>query len=103
MAHIDSTTSTASRCRHRAAGTCPLPPIESERMTIAIGCDLGGTHLSVAVAQDRSLLSVRDAPVESKRGLKALLPLIETTIRELLASSALQPSDCSGLVLALPS
>jgi glucokinase len=72
-------------------------------MTIAIGCDLGGTHLSVAVVQDRSLLSVRDVPVESKRGLKALLPLIETTIRELLASSALQPSDCLGLVLALPS
>lgn len=72
-------------------------------MTIAIGCDLGGTHFSVAVVQDRSLLAVRDVPVESKRGLKVLLPLIEKTIRELLASSSLQPSDCLGLALALPS
>ena len=72
-------------------------------MTIAIGCDLGGTHFSVAVVQDRSLLAVRDVPVESKRGLKVLLPSIEKTIRELLASSSLQPSDCLGLALALPS
>ena len=72
-------------------------------MTIAIGCDLGGTHLSVAVVQDRTLLAVRDVPVESKLGLKVLLPLIDRTIRELLVSSALQPSDCLGLALALPS
>jgi glucokinase len=72
-------------------------------MTIAIGCDLGGSHLSVAVIQDKALLAARDVPVDSRLGLKVLLPLIETAIRELLASCALQASDCLGLALTLPS
>ncbi len=72
-------------------------------MTIAIGCDLGGTHFSVAIVQDRTLLAVKDQPVAARPGLSTLLPLIEKTIRELLATCALRPSDCSGLVLTLPS
>ncbi len=71
MAHIDSAASVCTRCWHRSAGTCALLPIKSERMTISRSvADLGGTHLSVAVVQDRSLLAVRDVPVESKLGLE---------------------------------
>jgi glucokinase len=72
-------------------------------MTIAIGCDLGGTHFSVGVVQDRALLAVRDVSVDSRLGLEILFPVIQQAIQEVLKTCALQPSDCLGLVLVLPS
>ncbi len=72
-------------------------------MTIAIGCDLGGTHFSVGIVKDRDLLAVKDVPVDSRQGLQILLPLIRKTILELLTTCTLQPADCLGLALTLPS
>jgi glucokinase len=72
-------------------------------MTIAIGCDLGGKHFSVAIVKDRSLLAARDVGVESKDGLAAILPLIHRTALELLDSTSARISDCLGLALSLPS
>lgn len=72
-------------------------------MTLAIACDLGGSHFSVAVVQDTSLLVTRDVPVESKGGLATVLPLIHSTILELLQTSSVNLSDCVGLALSLPS
>jgi len=72
-------------------------------MTLALACDLGGTHFSAAVVQDRSLLAVADVPVESKEGLAAVLPLIHSTILELLHKSSVTLSDCVGLAFSLPS
>jgi glucokinase len=72
-------------------------------MTVAIGCDLGGTHFSAAAVQDSSLLAVRDVSVESKQGLAAILPLIQSTFLELLHTSSVKLSDCLGLALSLPS
>jgi glucokinase len=72
-------------------------------MTIAIACDLGGTHFSVAVVKDKSLLAVKDVPVESREGLAPILPLIHKTALELLDASSLRFSDCLGLALTVPS
>ncbi len=72
-------------------------------MTVAIGCDLGGTHFSIGIVKDRSLLAVRDVVVESKNGLAGVLPLIHETALELLDSTAVRISDCLGLALSLPS
>lgn len=72
-------------------------------MTIAIACDLGGTHVSVAVVKDSSLLAARDVPVESKDGLAAVLPLIHRTVLELLHIASVRLPDCLGFVLSLPS
>lgn len=72
-------------------------------MTLAIACDLGGTHFSAAVVQDNSLLAVKDVPVKSREGLAAVLPLIHSTILELLHTSSATLSDCVGLALSLPS
>jgi glucokinase len=72
-------------------------------MTVALACDLGGTHFSAAVVRDSSLLATRDVPTDSKDGLAAILPLIHSTLLELLQSSSLNLSDCLGLALSLPS
>lgn len=72
-------------------------------MTLAIACDLGGTHFSAAVVEDSSLLAARDVPVESKQGLAAVLPLIHSTILELVDASSVTLSDCLGLAFSLPS
>jgi glucokinase len=72
-------------------------------MSIAIGCDLGGSHLSVGIVQDRDLLAVRDVQVDSRQGLEILLAAIEETILEVLETCALRPADCMGMALTLPS
>jgi glucokinase len=72
-------------------------------MTIAIGCDLGGSHLSVGVVKDKSLLAVKDISLDSKQGMAIVLPVIQSTVFELLQCCSLQPSDCLGLALTLPS
>ena len=72
-------------------------------MTIALACDLGGTHFSAAIVQDCSLLAVRDVPSDSKEGLAAILPLIHSTFHELLHTSSVNLFDCLGVALSLPS
>ena len=72
-------------------------------MTIAIGCDLGGSHISVGIVKGKLLLAVRDISLDSKQGMAIVLPVIQTAVFELLASRSLQPSDCLGIVLTLPS
>jgi glucokinase len=72
-------------------------------MTVAIACDLGGTHLSMAVVKDRSLLAVRDIPIESRDGLEAVLPLVHRTALALLDACSVRLSDCLGLALTVPS
>lgn len=72
-------------------------------MTVALACDLGGTHFSTAIVQDCSLLAVRDVPTDSKEGLAAVLPLMHSTFLELLHTSSVNLSDCLGVALSLPS
>jgi glucokinase len=72
-------------------------------MTVAIGCDLGGTHLSIAVVKDRSLLAVKDIPIESREGLAAVLPLVHSTVISLLNTCSVRLADCLGMVLTIPS
>lgn len=72
-------------------------------MIRAIAIDLGGTHASVAIVEDRSLLAVRSINLEATDGLAALLPTLRTAARELLAVCSLETTSCLGVSLSLPS
>ncbi|SDE91235.1 ROK family protein [Terriglobus roseus] len=72
-------------------------------MRHAIGIDLGGSHVSIGIVREHSLLTSRDIPVKATRGLAPLLPDIRNTVLSLLQEVALLPSDCMGIALSLPS
>ena len=72
-------------------------------MTKAIAIDLGGSHASIAIVDERSLLAVKDIAVKATDGLAPLLPHIRETVRELLSVCSLPAKDCLGVSLSLPS
>lgn len=72
-------------------------------MNNALAIDLGGSHASVAVVHERSLLSSTEIPLDATRGLASLLPQLRETARSLLRSHSLTTSECLGVTLSLPS
>ena len=72
-------------------------------MTAAIAMDLGGTHCSIAVVQDRRLLAVNDVALDALEGLGPLLPRLREETLALLRGCSLQTLDCLGVSLSLPS
>lgn len=72
-------------------------------MRHAIGIDLGGSHVSIGIVREHSLLTWRNIPVKATGGLGPLLPEIRDTVFSLLQEVALQPRDCMGAALSLPS
>ncbi len=72
-------------------------------MTIAIACDLGGTHFSAGIVEDSTLLAVKDVAADSREGLAVVLPLIHQTVFELLEVCGVGLSDCLGVAISVPS
>jgi glucokinase len=71
--------------------------------TKAIAIDLGGSHASIAIVDDNQLLAMRDIAIKATDGLTPLLPRIEEIAHELLESSDLNPKDCLGISMSVPS
>jgi glucokinase len=71
--------------------------------TRAIAFDFGGSHVSVAIMSDNSLLAMREIEVKATEGLAPILPLIEKAVSELLSAVALRFDDCLGVSMSLPS
>jgi glucokinase len=72
-------------------------------MQKAIAIDLGGTHASIAIVDDQSILASRHIDLETRGTLATLLPTLHTAALELLSSCALTSQDCLGISLSLPS
>lgn len=72
-------------------------------MTRAIAFDLGGTHCSIGLVEDRSLLAVRDIALDATAGLARILPALRAHALELLAAHSLRPEECLGVSVSLPS
>lgn len=72
-------------------------------MRHAIAIDLGGTHASLGLVREDVLLAAREIPVEAADGLGLLLPRLRESAVALLREQALQPTDCMGVALSLPS
>jgi len=72
-------------------------------MRCAIAIDLGGTHASVGVLCEKTLLTACEIPVEATKGLNVLLPRLRNASESLLRKQELEFRDCIGITLSLPS
>ncbi len=70
---------------------------------LALSLDMGGSHIGCALVRDRAILASSSLPSEGAGSLQSLLPAIEQELRRLLGESGAAPSECTGLVMGLPS
>ncbi len=63
----------------------------------ALAIDLGGTHATCAIVEDRSVLAVEVVATDAGGGLKSLLPVFARTFRSLAAGARVNIEDCGGL------
>jgi glucokinase len=67
----------------------------------AISIDLGGSHATLAVVEDRKILVLREMPVDSSAGLLPLLPIFKTIMFEMLSQIEVRADQCIGLALSI--
>jgi glucokinase len=63
----------------------------------ALAIDFGGTHATLGVIEDRSILAAETIDTDRARSLSAVLPRIVDAFRLLLQRLSLTPKDCAGL------
>jgi glucokinase len=66
----------------------------------ALAIDLGGTHATCAVLDDRKILTEEVVRTDGTRGLKPVLPLLAQTFRKLLQRTGISAKDCAGLAFS---
>jgi glucokinase len=66
----------------------------------ALAIDLGGTHATCAVVDDRTILAEEVVSTDGTQGLKPVLPSFAQTFRKLLQKTALAANDCVGLAFS---
>ena len=67
----------------------------------AISIDLGGSHATLAVVEDRNILLSREIPADSAAGLGPVLPVLRTIVFEMLSQLGIQSNDCIGLAVGI--
>lgn len=63
----------------------------------ALAIDLGGTHATCAVLDDRRILARRVLDLDSAAGLASALPQMAETLRALLREADMETGECAGL------
>jgi len=63
----------------------------------ALAIDLGGTHATCAVLDDRTILAEEVVSTDGTQGLKPFLPRFAQTFRKLLQQTGVSAKDCAGL------
>lgn len=63
----------------------------------ALSIDLGGTHATCAVIDDREILDFEVVDTNAARGLASVLPVFAATLRKLASKSGTPLSDFSGV------
>ncbi len=63
----------------------------------ALAIDLGGTHATLALLNDRTIVSHRSLDLDSAQGLASVLPRFAETFRELMRESGVAPADLAGI------
>lgn len=66
----------------------------------AVSIDLGGSHATVAIVEDRRILASRAFAIDSTGGLAPWLPVFKRITFELLAQAGVPVGDCCGYVLS---
>jgi glucokinase len=67
----------------------------------ALAIDFGGTHANCGVVEDRTILAHRSVDTNRAKSLRAVLPAIADTFRELVKTCSLSLSDTSGIAVGL--
>jgi glucokinase len=63
----------------------------------ALAIDFGGTHATLGVIEDRTILAAETIDTDRAKSLAAVLPRIAETFRSLLQRLSLRVSDCTGV------
>lgn len=66
----------------------------------AVSIDLGGTHATVALVEDRAILHSEEISLDRTNGFSAVLPLLAGSARNLAANAGLSRSDFGGCALS---
>ncbi len=66
----------------------------------ALCVDLGGSHATCALVEDRNIIHAETIESEGTRGLAPLLPLLSDALRRILNAAAVNASECAGLALS---
>ncbi|HYE23837.1 MAG TPA: ROK family protein [Clostridia bacterium] len=66
----------------------------------AISIDLGGTHATVGLIEDRKILASTELSLNCTQGLAPVLPLFAEAARGLLSKLGIAAEDCEGLALS---
>jgi glucokinase len=68
-------------------------------MMKAVSVDLGGTHATVALVEDRNILATEVIGLERVDGLAAVLPLLAEATSRVMSQAAVERSQASAFVL----
>lgn len=66
----------------------------------ALAVDLGGSHATCALVEDRSLVSCETIALECREGLECALPAIEDAFRRVLDHTGVDSRLCAGLAFS---
>ncbi len=67
----------------------------------ALAFDLGGSHATCGIVEDRLLLKSQVVSAVGAKGLRELLPAISNAFRDLLKAANLGVKDCTGIACSL--
>jgi glucokinase len=63
----------------------------------ALAVDLGGSHATCGLVENRTVVRAKTLTMEATRGLASVLPLLADALRVVLREAGSGPSECSGL------
>jgi glucokinase len=66
----------------------------------ALAIDLGGTHATCAMLDDRTILAAEVVSTDGTQGLRRVLPRFAQTFRKLLQNTGVITEDCRGLAFS---
>jgi glucokinase len=67
----------------------------------ALAIDFGGTHATCGIVEDRTILAHEMVDTDRAKSLRAVLPRIADTFRNLAKSQSLSFQDCGGIAVGL--
>src|SRR5699024_6102722 len=65
----------------------------------ALAIDLGGTHATCGLLDDRAILAYETVDTNNARSLSAMLPVFAETFKRLLNEAFLDFEDCAGVAI----
>ncbi len=67
----------------------------------ALSIDLGGSHATLAVIEDKHILISKELPADSSAGLLRLLPIFTSMLSEILSQTNSNAEECIGLAIGI--